>query len=793
MIRLLCTIFLICYWGISINAQHTDRHVKSFQKQGHSYLLQVNDGAYRIKFYSDYIVECHFIPSGESVDTSSHAVIASPLPLSIQVKESDSSIFLGSAYIKINISKKPFKLTYSTQDEVIVSESSLSITDSLRSLAFHITPDEALYGGGARALGMNRRGNLLKLYNQAHYGYGHTSQLLNYTMPIVLSSRKYMLHFDNAPTGYLDLDSDDSNMVGYGAISGNMRYQVIAAASWPEVLEQYTWLTGRQPLPPRWALGNFASRFGYHSQREVLQTINLYRKDSIPVDAVILDLFWFGKKVKGAMGNLKFDTDSFPDPDAMIQQLRNSDVETVLITEPYIQTTSDRWHEAVQHQALAIDSLGQPYTFDFFFGNTGLMDVFSPQGYHWFGQKYQDLLDMGISGFWGDLGEPETHPADMIHATGTANEVHNIYGHEWARLIAETYSTHPSALRPFILMRAGYSGSQRYGLIPWSGDVSRSWEGLQSQPEIALQMGMQGISYMHSDLGGFAGANLDDELYIRWLQYGVFQPVYRPHAQEDVPSEPVFRSDYAKNMTRKAINLRYSLLPYNYNLVYQAHISGMPMMRPLIFEEPENVSLQYYTAAYLWGNNLLISPVLNPAQEYQEVYFPKESIWMDFYSEKVYEGGAIGNIKIEPGHIPTFVRAGSFIPMAKGLRSTKDYHGDTLELHYYAHSTIKNSEYTLYNDDGHTPNAVDQGNYEIMRFTAHAKPNRLELTFTDSLGEYYPVKTKHIVVLIHNIGFKPKKVTIDGNKASYQYTKGANTLSFEFDWQAADDLSVIIK
>ena len=125
-------------------------------------------------------------------------------------------------------------------------------------------------------------------------------------------------------------------------------------------------------------------------------------------------------------------------------------------------------------------------------------------------------------------------------------------------------------------------------MIPWSGDVNRTWGGLQSQPEIALQMGMQGLGYMHSDLGGFAGANLDDNLYTRWLQYGVFQPIFRPHAQEDVPSEPVFRSDKAKKLAKKAIELRYKLLPYNYNLAFENNQKGTPLMRPIFFEEDDD-------------------------------------------------------------------------------------------------------------------------------------------------------------------------------------------------------------
>lgn len=149
---------------------------------------------------------------------------------------------------------------------------------------------------------MNRRGNRLELYNRAHYGYETHSTLMNYTLPIVISSGQYMLHFDNAPIGFLDLDSKYNNTLTYETISGRKTYQVIAGGGWEELLSNYTSLTGRQPLPPRWAFGNFASRFGYHSEAETRNTIVKFREDKIPVDAVILDLFWFGKDIQGTLG-----------------------------------------------------------------------------------------------------------------------------------------------------------------------------------------------------------------------------------------------------------------------------------------------------------------------------------------------------------------------------------------------------------------------------------------------------------------------------------------------------------
>ena len=237
-------------------------------------------------------------------------------------------------------------------------------------------------------------------------------------------------------------------------------------------------------------------------------------------------------------------------------------------------------------------------------------------------------------------------------------------------------------------MRAGAAGSQRFGMIPWSGDVNRTWGGLQSQPEIALQMGMQGLGYMHSDLGGFAGANLDDNLYTRWLQYGVFQPIFRPHAQEDVPSEPVFRSDKAKKLAKKAIELRYKLLPYNYNLAFENNQKGTPLMRPIFFEEDDH-KLMTNSSTYLWGKDFLITPILKDSVKTKEIYFPKTANWFNFYSDEKVNGGQTKTVEVDKETIPTYVRGGAFIPMTKLVQTTDDYKGSNLEIHYYFDASVK--------------------------------------------------------------------------------------------------------
>lgn len=749
--------------------------------------VKVSDGEYRIRLMSSEIVETSFIPEGEEFNASSHAVVDFnnyDNCESTSFKEYDSYFMLKSCGLDVKIQKQPFHISYWYKGKEVISEKSgYQKTDKFETIQFNLTKDEVLYGAGARALGMNRRGHRLQLYNKAHYGYETESELMNYTMPIVMSSNKYMLHFDNAPIGYLDLDSKGDNTLTYETISGRKTYQVIVGDSWYDVVDNYTNLTGKQPMLPRWALGNFSSRFGYHSQKETIETINKFREEDIPVDAIILDLYWFGKEVQGTMGNLEFDRDSFPNPKQMIKDLQSKNVETILITEPFILTTSNRWNEAVEKDILAKDSLGNPFKYDFYFGNTGLIDIYSKKGNQWFKNIYKDLSKLGVTGFWGDLGEPEVHPSALIHATGTADEVHNIYGHDWAKLVYESSLEANPNQRPFILMRAGYSGSQHYGLVPWSGDVNRTWGGLQSQPEIALQMGMQGLAYMHSDLGGFAGANLDDELYVRWLQYGVFNPIYRPHAQEDVASEPIFRSDKAKALAKQAIELRYKLLPYNYNLMFENNQTGVPLMRPLFFEESDNTGLFDYSETYLWGNDILVAPILKAEQKTKEVYFPKASNWFDFYTDEKVEGGQTKTVQTKENSIPTFVRGGSFIPMAEVNQSTKSYFGNHLVLHYYFDSSVKESQRKLYNDNGRLPNAFESKSYEIIEFKAASNDSNLDFEFENKIGKTYSTASKVVEMFVHNVSEKPKYVKIDGKKIDFQWDSETKILKFIVNWR----------
>jgi alpha-glucosidase (family GH31 glycosyl hydrolase) len=315
-------------------------------------------------------------------------------------------------------------------------------------------------------------------------------------------------------------------------------------------------------------------------------------------------------------------------------------------------------------------------------------------------------------------------------------------------------------------------------MIPWSGDVNRTWGGLQAQPEIALQMGMQGIGYMHSDLGGFAGTYDDNELYIRWLQYGVFQPIFRPHAQEQVASEPVFKDENTKRIVKDAIQLRYDLLPYNYTLAYLNSKLGLPLMRPLMFEENNNPKLLTNKENYLWGHEILVAPILEKGKVSQEVYFPRTADWFDFYTGEFHQRGSTAEIKTSMENIPTFVRAGAFIPMAKGLKNTDDFDENKVSIHFYYHENVGMSNGIYFTDDGKTPtfNQSYQSKIEYFRYKKEGKSSTISFV-QKSLGKIVATANRSYEMVLHNLEKAPKSIILDEKEIKFQFDKTSKTLT----------------
>lgn len=748
--------------------------------------ISTTDGRLRLSFRGHDAIEAHYLPEGRRQLPSFAIAPDAPLTEGRLVDSPDRLVYAADG-LRAVVHKAPLRIEYFRGGtRLLAEEAGLFHHETLRGFRFQLAEGEQLMGTGQRVLGMDRRGHRLPLDNRPHYGYGTESEQMYFSLPAVLSDRKYLLLFDNSARGWVDLGKSEPDVLQFEAPAGRTAYVVVAGESYPEIIRNYVAVTGAPPLPARWTLGNYASRFGYRSEAEAREVVRLFREHDIPLDAIVLDLYWFGPDIKGHMGRLDWDRQAFPDPEGMLRDFAGDGVRTILVTEPFILTSSSRWEEAVREDVLARDLAGRPKTFDFYFGNTGIVDIFSPRARDWFWGIYRGLTAQGVTGWWGDLGEPEVHPHDTVHSLGTADEVHNAYGHEWARLVYEGLRADFPGRRPFVMMRAGFAGSQRYGMVPWTGDVDRSWDGLRSQVELALQMGLFGFGWIHSDLGGFAGGEaFDAELYLRWLQYGVFQPVFRPHAQEHIAPEPVFHDERTRGLAREAVRLRYRLLPYHYTLAWEHASTGLPLMRPLFFLDEADPALVARTDAYLWGDAFLVAPVVDPGATEKTLALPR-GVWFDFHDGRRHEGGQSVVLALDPSRIPVLVRAGSFVPMVAPVVRTRDYRSDAFELHYWADASVEEARGRMYEDDGERFGAHLDGGHELLDFDARHDGDGLRLRLSRSDGDY-PGRpdAREVTVVVHGWTAAPREVVVAGEPLAADavgFDPTSGTVRFGLHW-----------
>ncbi|MBA6416360.1 DUF5110 domain-containing protein [Colwellia sp. 6M3] len=843
-------LYLLALILIFISWQGLTRDYINHQLSGNTLAVRTSDGIVEINALNQSAFEVHYQPIGfkqlpsfaiDTVSTSNNKD-----ERNLTVVDSAKALTLSSKFLVAIINKSPFNIRYTKPNGEYIAAEELGLftqqpqavipkvtvkTDVIKlpvdnevievkdlnveppieftlGFRFKLQPQEKIVGGGQRVLGMDRRGQKMPLYNRAHYGYEDQSNQMYYGLSAIMSSNKYIIVFDNSANGELDIAHDEADILQFSAVGGRTSYLIIAGDSYPKLIENLVDVTGKQPLPPRWSLGNIASRFGYHSEQEARAVVQKYHDEDFPLDAIVFDLYWFGPDIKGHMGNLNWDKIAFPTSVAMIKDFKAQGVNTIMITEPFILTSSSQWQSAVENSALMKNAQGQPEKFDFYFGNTGLVDVFDEKSQDWFWQYYQQLAEQGVAGWWGDLGEPEVHPANGLHnfAGGkvTGDEVHNAYGHKWAEMVFKRLQKFQPETRPFILMRSGFIGSQRYGMVPWTGDVSRSWGGFKPQVELALQMSVLGLSYIHSDLGGFAGDGpIDKELYIRWLQYGVFQPVYRPHAQENAKPEPIFHDTETKDILREYVKLRYQLMPYIYSLSIENSLTGMPIMRPMFFEDESKLDLIDEKDSYFYGDALLVAPVTEQGARSVEVNLPT-GVWFNFWNDKRYLGNQKVTIAAPLDQTPVLVRGGAFIPMVEAVQSTKDYNTKNLTLHYYADTSVKSSSALMYNDDGKDPNSLANSDYEKLTFNAEQQGNNLSLNLQQA-GDFSGMPaSRKLSVVIHHYGDNSAKIKVN-NKAiklvanqqqftdhsiAAWYDSSANQLQIKAEWNKTVNITI---
>jgi oligosaccharide 4-alpha-D-glucosyltransferase len=680
------------------------------------------------------------------------------------------------------------KISISIQESLVMIGEKASIrifpmdaeTD-YHSFGISLEEGENIFGGGERALPLNRRGYRFNLYNNPWYGYSEGADNLNFSVPFFTSSKGYGIFFDNGSKGYADIGKKNPALFEAGFLSGELTIYVILGNTYQEILTSYQKLTGFQPMPPKWAMGNFMSRFGYTSEKQTKEIAAKMRTEKIPFDAVIFDLFWFGDSIKNTLGNIDWVNKSkWPNPKQMITDLKKDNLNSILITEPFFLKGTKSYPFAEQY--LAKDSVGKAYQLqDFYFGKGGLLDIFRKDAGNWlWNYHYKKQIENGVAGWWTDLGEPEKHPSDMLHnlkGLGVnrmmpADEVHNLYGHYWNKMLFDNYAKEYPNTRLFHLNRSGFSGSQRYSIFPWTGDISRNWSGLRAQLPNILGMSMSGIPYIHSDAGGFAMGEGDAELYLRWLQFSEFTPIFRPHGTAlyevdpnafSYPSEPALADTSILRNVRAVVADRYKLLPYNYSLAYRQAAFGEPLIKPLYYQFPTDTKASNIGDEFMWGDALLIAPVVEKGQKFRNVYLPKGE-WYERNLSKPYRGDTTISYALTMDQIPVFVKAGSFIAEygTTAVENTIGIMNKVLHVSFYPYTEPSN--YQLYLDDGISKKSIETKAYELIDFKSSGiNGNELAITIESDNGVYQGKPNNYLVELnIMNIVNPPKKLTVNG-------------------------------
>lgn len=723
--------------------------------------VQADTSLVKFIFYKQDVLRVDFLPSPASATDSTFVVIRDTAEnVSTNINESDSLLEISSSTIRITCKKFPLRITYSnTSGKILLTEpvsGGLATNNSERSVVFSINMNERFYGTGERGIGLDLRGKSFDSYNTQIGGYTTPLPTMNINVPFLLSTNGYGLFFDNTYKGRFDLGNSDPTKFSYTASSGELTYYLIAAPTIPEQLELYTWLTGRQPLPPKWAFGFIQSKFGYQNEIEARGIVQTMRQKQIPCDALVLDLYWYQN-----MGDLSWNLSAFPNPSQMVDDFLSNGIKTILITQTYFTQYSNNWSLSSSLKFFVKNSSGETYIIPNWWScgcNASLLDITNPYARNWFWGLHPQFLGNNVAGLWTDLGEPELHNSDMFHYLGTAGKIHNVYNLLWSKMIFDGLSIFRPNQRLFNLTRSGFAGIQRYGVITWSGDVGKSFGGLAIQIPMLLNMGMSGLAYHNSDIGGFCCGTTTPELYVRWMQYGTFCPVTRAHGVGQ-PTEPWGFGAEAENISKKFIELRYQLLPYIYTMAYENYKTGLPLARPLLFDNPNDVNLQNESASYLWGNKFLVSPVVQAGQINKNVYLPSGK-WVDFWTDQMFTGGQSVNVSAPLEKMPLFVKSGSIIPMQPIMNYADERPLDTLFLNIYPlKETI--SEFTLYEDDGKTLD-YQSGSFAQTTFTQNVADSTININIGASVGNYTGKVAQRVYISdIHNIVEKPDNVLLN--------------------------------
>src|SRR6266404_2690319 len=648
--------------------------------------------------------------------------------------------------------------------------------------------EEHFYGLGEKAARLDKRRGHFTMWNSDTPAYQEGTDPIYQSIPFYIGwqgGEAYGVFFDNSYRTNFDFGQSTQEYAAFSAEGGEMNYYFFWGPSMKKILGRYGELTGYMPLPPMWALGNQQCRWSYYPQAVAEEVVHQYREHDLPLDVLYLDIHYMqGYRL------FTWDTTRYPNPRAFTDKLNQQGVRLVTSVHPGVKyqppasgagdkTATPNPELAPQDKSYYVYNQGternyflkrkdgKVYVGKVWPGESVYVDYTLEAARRWWGDLRRAYTDNGVAGIWNDMNEPsdfvdQTGKAQMDvvsfdegeHSTHAKNR--NVFALLMAQATREGLERLQPDKRPYIITRAGYAGIQRYSTM-WTGDNTATWEAMALSIPMFETLGLSGVSFVGTDVGGFIG-RADGELLTRWYQIGFLTPMCRNHMQIDsYDHEPWRFGKYYEDIIRKYLKLRYRLLPFLYTTLEEAGRTGVPLFRPLLLNYQQDTNTLNLDDQFMVGNDLLVAPILKRDITSRLVYLP-QGTWIDYWTGKRITGGTMIRVEAPLETVPMFVRAGSIIPMGPEMNYVGEKRADPLMFAIYPDENGEAAT-ALYEDDGVSP-AYKQGVFRRTRVSVTKSGNGFQINLSAPEGSYNPGSRSLVFVIAST--FKANRVLVDG-------------------------------
>ncbi len=777
-----------------------------------------NDVILRLSFLTDSLVRFRFTTLGFFPKDFSYAIDPDfqPRQARVNILETTSEITLETRSLTVKLTREGLKTTLlDAAGNVLLNDDKGFHWQQGRDgndivmMSKQSKVEESYFGLGDKTCNLNLRGERTVNWVTDSFAFGTQTKALYRSIPFYTSlvdGLSYGIFFDNPFISYFDFASERSDATSFWTHGGEMNYYFFAGNTPLDIIRQYTQLTGVPEMPPMWSLGFHQSKWSYYPESEVLQLANTFRKHDIPVDALYLDIDYMD-----GYRCFTWHPERFPNPARLTGALSQMGIKTVVIIDPGIKIDPNYevFADGLRQDVFCKHMDGPPAKGKVWPGLCYFPDFTSPRVRTWWAGWFRDLVRKdGVAGVWNDMNEPalfevpsKTFPDDVMHDLeghrGSHRKAHNLYGMQMSRATQEGLKTQGYPNRPFVITRATYAGGQRYASA-WTGDNVASWEHLRLANIQVQRMAASGFSFIGSDIGGFAGKT-NGELFVRWLQTGIFHPLCRVHSmgynlagdeavdEKEVDSNKTLHSDLDQEpwsfgepytaAAKAAIQFRYRILPLIYSAFWQYINEGTPIIRSLALVHPDDDDALLREEEFYLGDHLLVCPVSTPGAKGRSVYLP-EGEWYEFGTGNKVKGGQEVWQNADLHQIPIFVKAGAALPLYPLRPSTATPVTTAPDVRIYPGKKATTSVW--YEDSGEGYDYT-KGESLLRKIEVSKNGNTLEIS-QELTGKYTPAYAT-LILHLYGLATKPEKVMVDGLKTKVAYpAKGHATIEVPWDF-----------